>query len=82
MWEAVSASVAVPHSNMCSCVADKELWEPVIADLMRAKKPGNGGVTDGPLLREAWSLDGPNHGEAAVLNAVLLENGRVKPCKL
>ncbi|KAI9056797.1 alpha/beta-hydrolase [Trametes sanguinea] len=47
----------------------KEVWEPTIryilmADACRGR---------GPLVREAWSFDMPNHGEAAYLNRELLE---------
>jgi hypothetical protein len=42
----------------------KEQWEPTIEHLfeLQSKNP------NGPKIREAWSIDAPNHGEAGVLN--------------
>ncbi|KAJ7432133.1 Alpha/beta hydrolase fold-1 [Mycena galericulata] len=42
----------------------KEHYEPTLEDLysMMLARPG------GPKIREAWSIDSPNHGDAAVLN--------------
>ncbi|KAL1741129.1 Alpha/beta hydrolase family-domain-containing protein [Schizophyllum fasciatum] len=41
----------------------KEVWEPVIAPLLRAAGPG---------VQEAWAIECPNHGASAVLNAQTL----------
>ncbi|KAJ6543386.1 hypothetical protein DFH09DRAFT_1282475 [Mycena vulgaris] len=40
---------------------DKEQWEPVIEEIFRRKAPQQ-------RVREAWALDGQDHGEAAILN--------------
>lgn len=49
----------------------KELWEPIIGRIFAAEnaKP------DGLCIREAWSIDAPNHGDAAALNAAVLQSG-------
>ncbi|KAJ7216362.1 Alpha/beta hydrolase family-domain-containing protein [Mycena pura] len=47
----------------------KEQYEPTIEDLYRLIPPG------GPNIREAWSIDCPNHGDAAVLNEETLRWG-------
>ncbi|KAG6826676.1 hypothetical protein H0H87_006724, partial [Tephrocybe sp. NHM501043] len=50
----------------------KEIWEPMIEDLLglddtlKVTKPG------GLRIREAWALDCQNHGEAAIVNADIL----------
>lgn len=47
---------------------DKECWEPVLSKLFEMR-------TDfgTPLhVREAWSIDSPNHGESAILNEDIL----------
>ncbi|KAI0636103.1 alpha/beta-hydrolase [Trametes polyzona] len=52
----------------------KETWEPTIEAFFARDAAAASGRT--PLIREAWSFDKPNHGEAAILNKELLE--RVK----
>jgi pimeloyl-ACP methyl ester carboxylesterase len=49
----------------------KELWEPIIERIFVAEnaKP------DGLRITEAWAIDAPNHGDAAALNAALLQSG-------
>jgi hypothetical protein len=49
----------------------KELWEPTIERIFMTEnaKP------DGLRIREAWAIDAPNHGDAAALNATLLQSG-------
>ena len=49
---------------------DKETWEPVIGRLFQYQ------ITHPSLkpIREAWSLDWPNHGESAVLNESVLQD--------
>ncbi|CDO75064.1 hypothetical protein BN946_scf184605.g5 [Trametes cinnabarina] len=42
----------------------KEAWEPTIEAVLPVKDP----ATNLPIVREAWSFDMQNHGEAAVLN--------------
>lgn len=48
----------------------KELWEPTL-DHLWSLLSENGG----PRVREAWAIDWPNHGEAAVLNEKTLQWG-------
>lgn len=51
---------------------DKEQWEPTLTALFRSQKAGKLRVR----LREAWALDSLTHGDSALLNGQLLENGR------
>ncbi|KAK7038430.1 CN hydrolase domain-containing protein [Favolaschia claudopus] len=59
--------------SICSSPQDKEQWEVVIEEMFRLQQ-------DKPpqlRMREAWALDRPNHGDAAVLNSEeLLRNRR------
>ena len=50
----------------------KEQWEPTFDDLVSLLK-GSGHA--GKRIREFWSLDCPNHGDAAILNERELEYG-------
>ncbi|KAJ7626298.1 hypothetical protein DFH06DRAFT_1142027 [Mycena polygramma] len=51
-----------------SCV-DQETWQPVIRELFRlASMPATS-----VKIRSAWVIEGPNHGDAALLNASVLE---------
>jgi len=48
----------------------KEIWESIIERIfLENKKPG------GLLIRDAWAIDAPNHGDAATLNMALLKTG-------
>jgi len=49
----------------------KELWEPIIERVFATEnaKP------DGLRIHEAWTIDAPNHGDAAAINAALLQSG-------
>ncbi|KAL7279412.1 hypothetical protein ACG7TL_007254 [Trametes sanguinea] len=47
----------------------KEAWEPTIQQILEA----DASRAQGPVVRESWSFDMPNHGEAAILNAGPLE---------
>lgn len=49
----------------------KEQWEPTLDDLYDLLATNNGSVK----VREMWSIDAPNHGEAAVLNEKALKWG-------
>jgi len=51
-------------SKLTQISLDKELWEPVLTRLFELPTQyGN------PLqIREAWTIDSPNHGESAALN--------------
>ncbi|KAG7095543.1 hypothetical protein E1B28_006281 [Marasmius oreades] len=49
----------------------KEQWEPAIDDLLALVKAKN----DQVRIREVWSIDAPNHGDAAVLNEETLSWG-------
>ncbi|KZT28074.1 alpha/beta-hydrolase, partial [Neolentinus lepideus HHB14362 ss-1] len=48
--------------------AHKECWEPVLKYIIQGKRAGT-------KIKEAWSVDCPNHGDAAVLNEELLKWG-------
>jgi pimeloyl-ACP methyl ester carboxylesterase len=48
----------------------KEVWEPIIERIFAESTKPNG-----PKIRDAWAIDAPNHGDAAVLNAALLKTG-------
>ncbi len=56
------------------CDIDKEAWEPTIEYLFNTVKDATS--TGGPLIREAWSFDMPNHGESAALNEDVLNEGK------
>ncbi|KAG9044423.1 hypothetical protein FS837_008152 [Tulasnella sp. UAMH 9824] len=47
----------------------KECWEPALALIFQHQASSPRAV---PRIREAWSIDSPNHGEAAVLNEKML----------
>lgn len=49
----------------------KELWEPTLEDLFEVQRKNGGDFK----VREAWSVDSPNHGEAGVLNEEKLLSG-------
>lgn len=51
----------------------KENWEPTIDDLYTLSKGGKG--EEKLRIRELWSIDCPNHGDAAVLNEKTLLYG-------
>lgn len=53
----------------------KELFEPTIEDLWDMVT-----MRGGIAIREAWSVDCPNHGEAAVLNEKSLQWGYDSVC--
>ncbi|KAH8115696.1 Alpha/beta hydrolase fold-1 [Phellopilus nigrolimitatus] len=48
----------------------KEIWEPTLQELFSFLTLRSG--TPGALVREAWSIECPNHGESAVLNETAL----------
>jgi hypothetical protein len=54
----------------------KEQWEPTIGDLFALLATNNGSVK----VREMWSIDGPNHGDSAVLNEKALKFGYESVC--
>lgn len=49
----------------------KEVWEPVIERIFVTENARPNGLR----IREAWTIDAPNHGDAAALNADLLRSG-------
>lgn len=53
----------------------KEQWEPTLEHLLSLLSE-NGGVK----IREAWSIDWPNHGDAAILNEKTLQWGYDHVC--
>jgi pimeloyl-ACP methyl ester carboxylesterase len=67
----------------------KEQWEPTIQDLWSglllsssSRREGDGSRQSSSFaIREAWSLDCPNHGEAAVLNEETLQWGYEQVCE-
>jgi len=50
-------------------VLDKEQWEPVTQHLFRSQSTKD----ESYRIREAWSFDWQNHGDAAVLNRAALK---------
>jgi hypothetical protein len=57
----------------------KEQWEPTIDDLEAiVEKHASGSVK----IREIWTVDAPNHGDAAELNAETLKLGYEGVCEL
>jgi hypothetical protein len=56
----------------------KEFWEPTIDDLYELLAC-RGDET--PKIREAWSIDCPSHGEAALLNEEALHYGFPVVCE-
>lgn len=48
----------------------KEVWEPIIERIFAESAKPNG-----LPIRDAWAIDAPNHGDAAVLNSALLKSG-------
>jgi hypothetical protein len=49
--------------------SDKEQWEPVIEKLYKLLQK----LDKAHRIREAWSFDWQNHGDAAILNRQLLK---------
>ena len=49
----------------------REVWEPIIERIFATENAKSNGLH----IREAWAIDAPNHGDAAVLNADLLRSG-------
>ncbi|KAI0695494.1 alpha/beta-hydrolase [Cerioporus squamosus] len=43
----------------------KEVFEPMIPSLLSARQPGEGSA----IVREAWTIENPSHGEASVYNS-------------
>jgi len=48
-----------------------EVWEPIIERIFATENAKPNGLH----IREAWAIDAPNHGDAAALNADLLQSG-------
>ncbi|KAG6807346.1 hypothetical protein H0H93_001666, partial [Arthromyces matolae] len=55
----------------------KEQWEPTIDDFYDLLEKDD----KSPKIREVWSIDAPNHGDAAVLNENVLKIGYEPICK-
>ena len=55
---------------------DKEQWEPVIEKLFTSQRK----MDKAHRIREAWSFDWQNHGDAAVLNRQALKVGKRGVC--
>ncbi|KAJ7177600.1 Alpha/beta hydrolase fold-1 [Mycena filopes] len=53
----------------------KETYEPTLEDLYALLDDGGAQPQSRPRIRDAWSLDCPNHGDAAVLNEATLQWG-------
>ncbi|KAG8964820.1 hypothetical protein FRC00_001018 [Tulasnella sp. 408] len=49
----------------------KECWEPTLALIFQHQASSPRAV---PRIREAWSIESPNHGEAAMLNEKILHD--------
>jgi len=58
-----------------TCDTDKEIWEPTIERIFSLQNTGTN--ADGrERIREIWSFDWQNHGDAAILNRVALDDRR------
>ena len=58
----------------------KEHWEPTL-EFLYALLGASGPSGQGVRIREAWSIECPNHGDAAVLNESVLSWGYTPVCK-
>jgi hypothetical protein len=58
----------------------KEHWEPALEDLY-AHLASSARAVPGVKVREAWSIECPNHGDAAVLNEDALRWGYLPACR-
>lgn len=58
----------------------KEQWEPTIEDLYRLVEQTGPKHRTQPKIREIWSIDWPNHGDAAILNEKTLQWGYQPSC--
>lgn len=58
----------LPELVYCTC-ADKEQWEPTLLHLFESQNS----LPRHSQIREAWSFDWQNHGDAAILNKDILE---------
>ena len=54
----------------------KETWEPTLQDLFELVSRSNTEV----LIRDAWAVDCPNHGESGVLNNQALKDPQFTNC--
>ena len=54
----------------------KETWEPTLEELFKCISQSKSKV----LIRDAWAIDCPNHGESAVLNNQVLEDPQLPKC--
>ena len=62
----------------------KEHWEPTLEflyALLGASSAAPGPSGQGVRIREAWSIECPNHGDAAVLNESVLSWGYTPVCE-
>ena len=57
----------------------KETWEPTLQDLFDLVQSQSNAEA---LIRDAWVIDCPNHGESAVLNNQALKDSRFTNCML
>ena len=56
----------------------KETWEPTLQDLFELVSQSN---TDSEvLIRDAWAVECPNHGESAILNNQALKDPQFTNC--
>lgn len=56
----------------------KEQWEPTIDDLLELIRQQNPNKIK---VREIWTIDAPNHGDAAILNEKSLQHGYEAVCE-
>ena len=54
----------------------KETWEPTLQDLFELVSQSNTEV----LIRDAWAVDCPNHGESGILNSEILKDPQFINC--
>lgn len=57
----------------------KEAWEPTLQDLFKRVSQSN---TKVQLIRDAWAIDCPNHGESGVFNSQTLKELHLTKCML
>ena len=62
--------ICMSFTVMISASVDKEVFEPMIPGLLALQHPTQGT----PIVREAWSLENPAHGEASVYNDEVLNH--------
>lgn len=73
--DAESVTLIVTHASGMH----KECWEPVLERIFEQQAASSSPAV--PRIQEAWSIDSPNHGEAALLNEKILETTWTEVCE-